>query len=166
MRWLANRILPLLDYSRSADQRDPLRAALPFFTDATAAHVAQGTFQWNHYIRAIDGEMRLWVNDEEVSAGKNCNPATGLLCFESEGIAELAGCSFLKGAPSKRPVGTRATAHFPRPDNTTWRAGACASVEVIASERVDHPAAAGANSTSKVCVPFGEMVKNPPPITR
>lgn len=42
--------------------------------------------QWNHYyIRAINGEVRLWVNGEEVSGGKDCMPATGLLCFESEG---------------------------------------------------------------------------------
>jgi hypothetical protein len=42
--------------------------------------------QWNHYyIRAINGEVRLWVNGEEVSGGKECKPSTGLICFESEG---------------------------------------------------------------------------------
>jgi hypothetical protein len=42
--------------------------------------------QWNHYyIRAINGEVRLWVNGEEVSGGRDCNPRSGLLCFESEG---------------------------------------------------------------------------------
>lgn len=42
--------------------------------------------QWNHYyIRAINGEVRLWVNGEEVSGGTNCEPATGYLCLESEG---------------------------------------------------------------------------------
>lgn len=41
---------------------------------------------WNHYyIRALDGEVRLWVNGEEVSGGSACNPATGFLCLESEG---------------------------------------------------------------------------------
>lgn len=41
---------------------------------------------WNHYyIRAINGEVRLWVNGEEVSGGNNCKPATGFLCLESEG---------------------------------------------------------------------------------
>ena len=41
---------------------------------------------WNHYyIRALDGEVRLWVNGEEVSGGSACNPATGFLCHESEG---------------------------------------------------------------------------------
>lgn len=42
--------------------------------------------QWNHYyIRAINGEVRLWVNGEEVSGGTNCSPATGYVCLESEG---------------------------------------------------------------------------------
>jgi len=42
--------------------------------------------QWNHYyIRAINGEVRLWVNGEEVSGGTNCDPKTGHLCLESEG---------------------------------------------------------------------------------
>jgi hypothetical protein len=42
--------------------------------------------EWNHYyIRAINGEVRLWVNGEEVSGGANCQPATGYLCLESEG---------------------------------------------------------------------------------
>jgi hypothetical protein len=42
--------------------------------------------EWNHYyIRAINGEVRLWVNGEEVSGGSNCEPKTGHLCLESEG---------------------------------------------------------------------------------
>jgi hypothetical protein len=42
--------------------------------------------QWNHYyVRAINGEIRLWVNGTEVSGGNNCDPATGYLCLESEG---------------------------------------------------------------------------------
>ncbi len=41
---------------------------------------------WNHYyIRAINGEVRLWVNGEEVSGGTACDPKTGFLCLESEG---------------------------------------------------------------------------------
>ena len=48
--------------------------------------LARGHGEWNHYyIRAINGEVRLWVNGEEVSGGKNCDPATGYLCLESEG---------------------------------------------------------------------------------
>lgn len=41
---------------------------------------------WNHYyIRAINGEIRLWVNGIEVSGGNNAQPNTGHLCLESEG---------------------------------------------------------------------------------
>lgn len=42
--------------------------------------------EWNHYyVRAINGEVRLWVNGVEVSGGKNASPAEGYLCLESEG---------------------------------------------------------------------------------
>ena len=45
-----------------------------------------GTPEWNHYyIRAVAGEVRLWVNGHEVSGGSDCQPATGHLCLESEG---------------------------------------------------------------------------------
>ena len=48
--------------------------------------LSKGAGEWNHYyIRAINGEVRLWVNGEEVSGGKNAQPATGYLCLESEG---------------------------------------------------------------------------------
>ncbi|MDB5350372.1 MAG: hypothetical protein JWN86_1619 [Planctomycetota bacterium] len=48
--------------------------------------LSKGLNEWNHYyIRAINGEIRLWVNGEEVSGGANCNPKTGYLCLESEG---------------------------------------------------------------------------------
>ena len=51
----------------------------------TANHT-RDTGQWNHYyIRAINGEVRLWVNGHEVSGGTECNPRTGYLCLESEG---------------------------------------------------------------------------------
>lgn len=49
-------------------------------------HLAKGHGEWNHYyIRAINGELRLWVNGEEVSGGTACDPASGYLCLESEG---------------------------------------------------------------------------------
>jgi hypothetical protein len=49
-------------------------------------NLSQGINQWNHYyIRAINGEVRLWVNGEEVSGGTDCKPAVGHLCLESEG---------------------------------------------------------------------------------
>ena len=42
--------------------------------------------QWNHYyVRAINGEIRLWVNGEEVSGGNEIQPRKGFLCLESEG---------------------------------------------------------------------------------
>jgi hypothetical protein len=49
-------------------------------------NLSKGAGEWNHYyIRAINGEVRLWVNGEEVSGGSDCNPRTGYLCLESEG---------------------------------------------------------------------------------
>lgn len=48
--------------------------------------LSKGVNEWNHYyVRAINGEVRLWVNGEEVSGGTGCQPATGYLCLESEG---------------------------------------------------------------------------------
>jgi hypothetical protein len=48
--------------------------------------LSKGHGEWNHYyIRAINGELRLWVNGEEVSGGNECNPASGYLCLEAEG---------------------------------------------------------------------------------
>lgn len=47
---------------------------------------SKGVGEWNHYyVRAINGEVRLWVNGEEVSGGNECDPKTGYLCLESEG---------------------------------------------------------------------------------
>jgi hypothetical protein len=49
-------------------------------------NLSKGVGQWNHYyVRCINGEVRLWVNGEEVSGGKDCEPRTGYLCLESEG---------------------------------------------------------------------------------
>ena len=48
--------------------------------------LSRGVNQWNHYyVRAVNGEVRLWVNGEEVSGGTGCRPAEGYLCLESEG---------------------------------------------------------------------------------
>lgn len=48
--------------------------------------LSKPTPEWNHYyVRAINGEVRLWVNGEEVSGGTECDPKTGYLCLESEG---------------------------------------------------------------------------------
>jgi hypothetical protein len=50
------------------------------------ANHTKGHGEWNHYyIRAINGEVRLWVNGHEVSGGNNADPANGFICLESEG---------------------------------------------------------------------------------
>jgi 3-keto-disaccharide hydrolase len=49
-------------------------------------NLTKGFGEWNHYyVRAINGEIRLWVNGEEVSGGNEIEPRTGYLCLESEG---------------------------------------------------------------------------------
>jgi len=49
-------------------------------------NLTRGAGEWNHYyIRAINGEVRLWVNGEEVSGGTGCEPNSGYVCLESEG---------------------------------------------------------------------------------
>jgi hypothetical protein len=41
---------------------------------------------WNfYYVRAVNGEVRLWVNGHEVSGGNQADPPEGYLCLESEG---------------------------------------------------------------------------------
>jgi hypothetical protein len=49
-------------------------------------NLSKGVGEWNHYyVRCINGEVRLWVNGEEVSGGSGCDPHSGYLCLESEG---------------------------------------------------------------------------------
>ena len=49
-------------------------------------NLSKGVGEWNHYyVRAINGEVRLWVNGGEVSGGTDIRPAWGYLCLESEG---------------------------------------------------------------------------------
>ena len=49
-------------------------------------NLSKGVNEWNHYyVRAINGEVRLWVNGEEVSGGSGALPSTGYLCLEAEG---------------------------------------------------------------------------------
>jgi len=48
--------------------------------------LGRGVGEWNHYyVRGVNGEIRLWVNGEEVSGGRGANPRTGFLCLEAEG---------------------------------------------------------------------------------
>jgi hypothetical protein len=49
-------------------------------------NLSRGAGEWNHYyVRAINGEIRLWVNGEEVSGGTGADPRQGYLCLEAEG---------------------------------------------------------------------------------
>jgi hypothetical protein len=49
-------------------------------------NLSKGFGEWNHYyVRAVNAEIRLWVNGEEVSGCGNCEPRSGFLCLESEG---------------------------------------------------------------------------------
>jgi hypothetical protein len=51
-----------------------------------SANHSKGVGEWNHYyIRAINGEVRLWVNGYEVSGGNECEPSTGFIALEAEG---------------------------------------------------------------------------------
>lgn len=48
--------------------------------------LSRGAGEWNHYyVRGINGEIRLWVNGEEVSGGNGAHPRSGYLCLEAEG---------------------------------------------------------------------------------
>ena len=48
--------------------------------------LSHGVGEWNHYyVRGVNGEIRLWVNGEEVSGGRGAEPRTGFLCLEAEG---------------------------------------------------------------------------------
>ncbi len=48
--------------------------------------LTKGVEQWNHYyVRALNGEIRLWVNGIEVNGGTRCTPAQGYLALEAEG---------------------------------------------------------------------------------
>ncbi len=61
---------------------------------------SKGVGAWNrYYIRAINGEVRLWVNGEEVSGGTACEPSSGYLCLESEGAPVEFRRLFLRELP-------------------------------------------------------------------
>jgi hypothetical protein len=67
-----------------------------------ASH-AKGGGQWNHYIVANDGVIKLSVNGTEVSGVSKCSPRKGYLALESEG----AECHFknikIKELPTTNP---------------------------------------------------------------
>ena len=62
--------------------------------------------EWNRYdIRAVDGEVRLWVNGTEVNAGFDCSPSTGYLALEAEGARVEFRDLRIRELPSERAVG-------------------------------------------------------------
>src|SRR3954470_3125326 len=69
-----------------------------------SAELSKSSPEWNHYkITGKDGEVRLEVNGQEVTVGKNCVPRRGYLALESEG----AECHFknlrIQELPSSNP---------------------------------------------------------------
>ncbi|HEX8914552.1 MAG TPA: DUF1080 domain-containing protein [Humisphaera sp.] len=81
-----------------------------------------GINHWNHYyVRAIDGEIRLWVNGEEVSGGNGISPASGFLCLESEGApVEFRNLRLRVREPKETPLPkglTIAVPTIPNPAN-------------------------------------------------
>ena len=70
--------------------RSKLKPFPPLSADGSRSfptkHLSKGVGEWNHYyVRCINGEVRLWVNGEEVSGGSEANPREGYICLESEG---------------------------------------------------------------------------------
>ncbi len=70
--------------------RKPFKPFPPTSPDGSRSyprkHLSKGHGQWNqYYVRAINGELRLWVNGEEVSGGNGVLKPRGYLCLESEG---------------------------------------------------------------------------------
>lgn len=70
--------------------RSTLRPFPPVSPDGSRSfprrELSRGSPEWNHYrVRAVDGEVRLWVNGGEVSGGDGANPRSGHLCLEAEG---------------------------------------------------------------------------------
>ena len=71
-----------------------------------------GHSQWNHYyVRAINGEVRLWVNGHEVSGGNGASPPEGFLCLESKVLRSNSKTS--KSASFRDCVRLPTTLHFP-----------------------------------------------------
>ena len=76
---------PQIDYT--APDGEAYRVGKPKSTRSfPTQRLVRPAKQWNHYyIRAINGEIRLWVNGAEVCGGRACKPAQGYLALEAEG---------------------------------------------------------------------------------
>jgi lysophospholipase L1-like esterase/poly(3-hydroxybutyrate) depolymerase len=78
-------LTPQIEYSREDGSPYPVGNAKGSRSFPTQRRVRPAG-QWNHYyIRAINGEVRLWVNGVEVNGGRECSPSRGYLALESEG---------------------------------------------------------------------------------
>ncbi len=56
--------------------------------------------EWNHYyLRAVDGELRLWVNGQEVNGARQCSPSSGYLALEAEGALVEFRELYIRGLP-------------------------------------------------------------------
>lgn len=77
---------PEIDY---AGEKGPYKVGKPASPRSfPTKRLVRPAGEWNHYyIRAINGEVRLWVNGEEVNGARDCSPSTGYLALEAEGAA-------------------------------------------------------------------------------
>ncbi len=92
-RWEKNKGKPS-DWFTSHGDVFPVRADMTPFPPVApngkrsfpTKRLSKGVGEWNHYyVSCKKGVVRLSVNGEEVSGGKDCKPSTGYLCLESEG---------------------------------------------------------------------------------
>ena len=85
--------------------------------------LSKGVGEWNHYyVRAINGEVRLWVNGEEVSGGTDCEPRTGYLCLERGCVITRCSASQRYSALTRTPgLLLRGRRHRSAPTTTTCR---------------------------------------------
>ena len=117
----------------------------------TARH-SRGTPVWNHYyVRAIDGEVRLWVNGHEVSGGTDCFPSTGFMCLESEGAPVEFRRLRIRELPDAR---TGFAPLFNGKDLSGWQ-GDTAGYEAVAGELRSKPGVGGNLLTAEE---FGDFV--------
>lgn len=76
---------PGIDYTDAEGESYHVQGPTDSRSFPTGRHVRPHG-EWNHYyVRAINGEVRLWVNGEEVNGGTKCEPAEGWLALEAEG---------------------------------------------------------------------------------
>ena len=79
-------------------------------------HLSKGVGEWNHYyVRCINGEVRLWVNGEEVSGGTGCEPARVMCAWNPrEHRWNSDSCGFASCRERRRSGGELDYVHFSR----------------------------------------------------